>query len=348
MRKKILTWYNKNQVQYPWRNESSVYKVWLSEVMLQQTQVKTVTPYYLKWISNYPNINSVAEAHQEDLLKQWEGLGYYARVRNFHSACKVVVSQYKSIVPADNQFRLLPGVGDYIDAAVRSICFNIPRPVIDGNVKRIMSRYLQLSIIRNTDLKKVTTFLTNEIDLKNPGNFNQALMDLGRFICKPKKPLCNECPIKTKCLSFINNTTQCYPVRINKKRKPHYEVVVGIIWKNDKILISKRKQGGLLGGLWEFPGGKMQNNETKEECIRREVKEELNININPYQYINSINHAYSHFSISMHAFHCHFISGSAKAVTCDKFMWTKVDNIVKLPFPKANHKIFNDLPCVQP
>jgi len=171
---------------------------------------------------------------------------------------------------------------------------------------------------------------------------------LGRFICKPKKPLCNECPIKTQCLSFINNTTQCYPVRINKKRKPHYEVVVGIIWKNDKILISKRKPGGLLGGLWEFPGGKMQNNETKEECIRREVKEELNININPYQYINSINHAYSHFSISMHAFHCHLISGSAKAVTCDNFMWTKVDNIVKLPFPKANHKIFNDLPCVQP
>ena len=224
MRSDLLAWYKQNNIQYPWRGTYSPYKVWTSEIMLQQTQVNTVIPYYIKWLKNYPTINSIANANLDDLLKLWEGLGYYARVRNFHSACKIVVNKYNATIPNDNRFIKLPGVGEYIDAAVRSICFNTAIPVIDGNVKRVMSRYLELSIINTKDIKKLKNILTNEIDPIQPGNFNQALMDLGRFICKPTKPHCNKCPIHFNCLSYINKSTDSYPVKKMKKQKPHYQI----------------------------------------------------------------------------------------------------------------------------
>ena len=181
----------------PWRGETDVYKIWLSEVMLQQTQVETVKPYYKRWISKFPNVKSVAEATEDAVLKVWEGLGYYARARNFKSACEWIQSENKGVIPIrSDDFRQLKGVGDYIHAAVRSISYNEVIPVVDGNVKRVVARILKIKTPPSRSLHFIKQFLNDEISHKTPGDFNQAIMDLGSTICKPRNPKCNECNIR--------------------------------------------------------------------------------------------------------------------------------------------------------
>ena len=348
MKTSLLSWYDIKNIQYPWRNQVDPYRVWLSEIMLQQTQVNTVIPYYNKWLLSLPTLKSVARSNLTAILKLWEGLGYYARARNFYKSSKIIHNNYSGKIPNDSRFISLPGVGEYIDAAVRSIAFNHPIPVVDTNVKRVMSRYLQYNISNNLDILHIKNILLEKISNNRPGDFNQALMDLGRLICKPRDPQCFVCPLQNACLSYDNNTVHLFPLKKQKKIKPHYEVVVAIIWSNNKILISKRPHNKMLGGLWEFPGGKIEADETKKDCVKREIKEELDLNINPYKYIQSITHSYTHFSIEMHAYHCTIVSGLPKSIGCEDFKWIEKNEIFSLPFPKANHKIFSQIPITQP
>ena len=348
MKKNLLLWFSKSSVLYPWRGELDPYKVWLSEIMLQQTQAQTVIPYYNNWVKRFPSINTVAHADLVDILKLWEGLGYYARARNFYKASKIVVSRHSGEIPRNDQFILLPGVGNYIDAAVRSICFDLPLPVLDANVKRVVSRLLQLPMLSSKDMAAATDFLKQKISRRFPGNFNQSLMDLGRFVCKPSNPICKQCPISQGCLSYKHQTINLYPKKRQRKIKPTFELAVAVIWKNDKFLVSKRKEDAMLGGLWEFPGGKIEKNEPRVDCLKREIKEELGVSINPYQHVKSIKHSYSHFSILMHAFHCNLVSGNPQPIGCEQFKWIKKGQLSSLPFPKANHKIFDSIPSMQP
>ena len=246
----------------PWRGETDVYKIWLSEVMLQQTQVETAKPYYQRWLSKFPNTQSVADASEDEVLKLWEGLGYYARARNFKSACEWIQHNNNNQIPSNSHdFRQLKGVGDYIHAAVRSIAFNEVLPVIDGNVKRVVARILELDSAPSKALNVIKEFLINEISHKSPGDFNQAIMDLGSTICKPRNPRCSECNIRSFCKSYKNNTVDNYPISEKKPTIPHHKISVGLVWKENKILISKRHSNVMLGGLWEFPGGKIKEGE---------------------------------------------------------------------------------------
>lgn len=340
--KKIITWYYKHKVDFPWRLTSDPYKIWLSEIMLQQTQVKTVIPYYEKWIKKFPSLYDVAKASDEDLFKYWEGLGYYNRVNNFREACKSVIKMHNGKIPDDkNDLMQLKGIGDYTSSAIASIAFNKVNYVIDGNVKRVMARILCLEDYSKSAMQKLNHFLSKNISLSKPGDFNQALMDLGRNICKPKIPLCSQCPIDFSCRAKISKSIEKYPkVKSKSKKNPHYNVGVGVIWKNGEILITKRKKNTLLGGLWEFPGGKQKNNENIEECIQREIFEELSINVKVLNYITTVEHKYSHFSITLHAYHCAFEKGKIKCNTAEKWKLIKPDQLIKLPFPKANHYIF--------
>lgn len=333
----------------PWRGETDIYKIWLSEVMLQQTQVKTVRPYYEQWINKFPNVKSVAEASEESVLKLWEGLGYYARARNFKSACEWIQNENNGKIPINSDdFRQLKGVGDYIHAAVRSIAYNEIIPVIDGNVKRVIARVLEINTPPSKSLHLIKQFLNNKISQSAPGDFNQAIMDLGSTICKPQKPQCNECNITNFCKSYNNNTVDNYPVSEKKRTIPHYKIAVGLIWKENKILISKRPSNVMLGGLWEFPGGKIKENETAKNCIKREIKEELNISVSVGKKIQTIKHAYTHFTIELTAYHCQHETGKPSARGCADFKWIKTNEISSLPFPKANHKIFNKIPKKNP
>ena len=346
---KLLNWYDNNKQEMPWRDDRNIYHIWLSEIMLQQTQVKTVIPYYNKWLKKLPTIYDVAKASEDEILKLWEGLGYYSRALNFHDACKTIIKLHKGNIPKNkDEFIKLKGVGQYIDAAVRSIAYNDVVPTVDGNVNRVVSRLLCLNKPPQQEYNKIYDFLINIIDQKSPGDFNQALMDLGRTICKPQNPLCYDCPISNRCNAYKKNLISKYPMKMKTKKIPHFNVAVGVIWKNDNILITRRKLGGLLGGLWEFPGGKLNKNESSEDCVIREVYEETGVEVELKSFISTIKHQYSHFSISLDSFHCLYRNGTPIPKQASDIKWISPKDISQFAFPKANHKFINKIPDYNP
>tara|TARA_B100001250_G_C19816896_1_gene798984 strand:+ start:3512 stop:4576 length:1065 start_codon:yes stop_codon:yes gene_type:complete len=338
----ILSWYNKQKRILPFRDIDDPYKIWLSEVMLQQTQIQTVIPYYKKWINKYPTLKSVANADQELLLKLWEGLGYYSRCKNFHKATKIVLREYGGIIPSNwSEFRALPGVGDYTAGSVLSIAYNQPYIAIDGNVKRVIARVLGLKNLSNRNMSRIKKYLNNNILIDNPGDFNQALMELGARVCSPKNPSCELCPISIECKAFASGSSESYPSPAKKKKVPHYTVVVGLIWREDKFYIQKRVENGMLPGLWEFPGGKVEVGESLTHALRREIKEECGAQPKILKKIGEIKHAYTHFSITFHGYHC---EENNTSIHCHQnSQWIKPTQINKFPFPKANHKLFSIL-----
>ncbi len=344
IRKKLIGWYQDNHRRLPWRKTSDPYAIWVSEVMLQQTQVSTVIPYFERFISCFPNIEALAEADLEKVLKVWEGLGYYARARNLHRAAILLVSEGKSHVPKDlDEFKKLPGIGEYIAAAVQSIAFKKPCAAVDGNVKRVLSRWFQIKAPVN-DVRSYKCFKENAqqfmqiSDDNRHGVFNQAVMELGATICKPLKPRCASCPVSKHCLAFQNDHIHKYPRKKRKSLIPTYRVVAGVVQKNGRILITRRKPEGLLGGLWEFPGGKIREDETSEQACIREIKEEVNVNVRVELFICEIKHAYTHFKIIMDVFFCSYVSGRVRLNGPVDHRWVKFGDLEKYPFPKANRK----------
>jgi A/G-specific adenine glycosylase len=337
----LFKWYDQSQRSLPWRGETDPYRVWLSEVMLQQTQVDTVIPYYQRWIDRFPDISSVAKADGDVILKLWEGLGYYRRARLFHSACQILVTDHAGQFPADPiEFRRLPGVGEYTFAAVRSICFGDVQPAVDGNLKRIIARVLCLKSTGPQLYKEVRTVLEKVISRERPGDCNQALMDLGSLICKPANPLCGQCPLATSCQAYATGTVAQYPWPTDRPARPHYPVAIGVVLKGDKMLISRRPENGLLGGLWEFPGGKVNPGEDPAAAVIREVSEEVGLDVTIGRHIGTINHGYTHFTITMDAYLCHWHAGTPKALGCTATRWVRWEEISDYPFPGANRKLF--------
>ncbi len=347
--KKLLNWYGKKARKLPWRKTHDPYRIWLSEVMLQQTQVDTVIPYYERWLKKYPILEKVAQASEDDILKLWEGLGYYARARNFHNACQEVLEHHHGKVPSDPHiFSTLKGVGPYTLAAVQSIAFQKPLPSIDGNIKRIVSRLLRLDEPPSKALSHIGCFLQKNISQKNPGDFNQALMDIGATICLPKNPKCPECPLSLACEAFQFKQTHIYPMAEEKAPRPHYRAAVGVVWKGGKLLISKRKSEGFLGGLWEFPGGKIKMGESAKLCAEREVKEEVGVDVEAVKSVGVIEHAYTHFSIEMEGFLCRYLKGKPQTLDCAAWKWVSFPELKKFAFPTANRKLFALLPTKNP
>ena len=340
-KKSLLLWYEKSNYYMPWRETNDAYKIWISEIMLQQTQVQTVVKYYNKWLQAYPTIQSVSSANIDSLLKLWEGLGYYQRVHNIHEASKMIVKKHKGKVP-DTYDKLieLKGIGDYTASAILSIAFNKQYPAIDGNLKRVISRFYALSNSTNmlqTFKDKVLLFMKN----KNSGDVNQALMDLGREICTSHLPKCSVCPVSSSCIAYSTNQINKFPEKTPSKQKPSFDVIIGMIYKKNKFLISKRNNKGLLAGLWELPGGKKRIKENNRDCLKREIKEELDIDINITKKIGEIKHQYSHFKINLIGYHCIYKAGKPKPITSNGLKWITKKNINSFAFPKSTIKLFN-------
>ena len=335
----LLDWYKKNKRKLPFRSTNDPYKIWLSEVMLQQTQVNTVIPFYLNWIKRFPTIDDVANTDYEIVLKFWEGLGYYKRCLNFYKATKIILESHKGQIPSDFQSIIkLPGVGDYTAGAVLSIAFNKKRPAIDGNVTRVVSRLKKIKNLTLYNKKIIKKTVQNLIPESEPGNFNQSLMELGALICLPQNPKCYKCPITLFCKAFNTKNPNKYPSPKMGKINPHFDVVVGVIWRNEKFFIQKRNNDSMLGGLWEFPGGKVKKGESRKEALKREIKEECKIIPVIGRKVGFINHSYSHFSITMHCYHC--FEKKSRIETTLQSNWITPNEIESFSFPKANHKIF--------
>lgn len=342
----LLRWFGRSKRDLPWRRTRDPYAIWISEIMLQQTQVLTVIPFYYRFLEAFPTVGDLASAKLQDVLKIWEGLGYYARARNLHKAAKIVVEKFGGHFPHRLQEVLeLPGVGRYTAGAILSIAFNDPIPILDGNVARVLSRLFLFEepINAHGAKEKLWQMASNILPPKNPGQFNQALMELGALLCTPQNPSCEACPLQESCLARANNRENDIPIKIRKKRVPHVHVSAAVIWKDGKILITLRPTDKMLGGLWEFPGGKCEKEESFSECVLREINEELGIEVEITEHFMDVKHAYSHFKMTLHMFHCRYVSGEPVLNGVDAFQWVSPERLLELPFPAADGKVIREI-----
>jgi len=340
--KDLFSWYENKFRDLPWRRTSDPYAVWVAEVMLQQTQVKKVAPFFERFLSALPTVHELASADLDAVLKLWEGLGYYARARNLHRAAKIIVKAYDGQFPdTTKDIRALPGVGDYTAAAIASIAFGVDLAAVDGNVNRVVCRLFSLPLSPKTSEGKKAVKEKAEMLLAHgrAGSFNQAIMELGALVCTPRSPKCGKCPVGDFCTARAQNSQKDFPVRLPQKKRPHRHIAVGVVRENGRVLIDRRKKEGMLGGLWEFPGGKVEEGESPKETIAREVKEELDITVSVLDHIGTIEHQYTHFTITLHAYYCDLVSGTPKAIECDAWRWVTREQLKDFAFPRANGKI---------
>lgn len=338
----LLRWYRIHRRTMPWRDHPDPYAVWVSEIMLQQTQVATATPYYERFIQRFPTIEKLARSRQQTVLKTWEGLGYYARARNLQRAAQQVVREHSGELPGtSSQLHALPGIGDYTAAAIASICFGEPVPAVDGNVLRVFTRLTgnRSDITLASTRTGIREALARIIPDAAPGDFNQAVMELGALVCRPVQPSCTDCPLRRWCIARNESVVGDLPVRAKRPPVPHYQIGVGIIRRYGKILVARRRTNAMLGGLWEFPGGKQEPGESIRQTVRREVKEETGLSVETGVKICAVKHAYSHFRVTIHAYACKICAGRLHPSGSEEVRWVSPPTLESLPFPAANKRI---------
>lgn len=351
-RAKLLHWYRDKRADLPWRRDANPYQVWLSEVMLQQTQVDTVIPYYQRFLATFPTIGDLAAAPLDAVLKQWEGLGYYSRARNLHRAARLLVAEYDGALPVQvDELLKLPGIGRYTAGAIASIAFGQAAPVLDGNVMRIFTRLLDLpdDISRSATRKNLWRIAAEWLPAQGTGEYNQALMELGQRVCRPQMPRCPECPLRMSCRAYAAGTQASRPVRGKRAPTPHFDVTAGLIRnERDQLLIAQRPLEGLLGGLWEFPGGKREGRESLADCLRRELREELAIAVEVGPRFALVDHAFTHFKITLHAFDCRYLGAlppykQPQALQALDWVWVSEEQLARYSFGKADRQVIAEL-----
>lgn len=329
----LLNWYDQNKRDLPWRHTKNPFYIWVSEVMLQQTQVDTVIPYWNKFIDRFKTMEDLANASQNEVYKHWEGLGYYSRVRNLQEATKCVIEKHQGVLEKDINFLLsLKGIGPYTARAIGSIAFDINTFALDGNGLRIISRLYALhdNIALNKTLKTYQTLGDTLVEGVNAGDFNQAIMDLGATICRPKKPLCQDCPLSKHCLAYQSNQQYVLPINIKKKNNIDIHYITGIIYYNDQYFLLKNKEG-LLSNLY----GCVQYELESPYSFIETFKEEYGLTLQIETFVKDIKHVFSHRTWYMHVYVFKLDH------SCDH-LYTKKE-ISDLPISTAHLKVFKAL-----
>lgn len=344
----LLEWYEKNARNLPWRSRQSAYRTWVSEIMLQQTQVETVIPYFNRWMETFPDIETLAGADEQEVLSLWEGLGYYSRARNLHRASKILMSEMEGQLPESvEELQKLPGIGPYTAGAIASIAFNKDVPAVDGNIRRVLSRLFDVrEPARSTEgSKKLWALAEENLPPGQASAYNQAMMDLGATICTPKSPDCEHCPVAEQCLARSLGVQEERPVKLPRKRIPHLTVTAAVIRRNGQVLLAQRPAKGLLGGLWEFPGGTLEKTDADlAACLEREIREELGVNVRVGAAFGTYQHAYTHFKISLTAFLCEIPQHEhPQALESDALAWVSLDSLSEYPMGKVDRLIASRL-----
>ncbi len=348
-----IPWKLKNDGSIPHSGESiSPYQIWIAEVMLQQTQLQVVIPYWEKWMKVFPTLTHLSESNLEKVLLIWQGLGYYSRATRIHQSSKILIDFVGKDKDQDpnswpvgvDQWMSLPGIGRSTAGSIISSAFDLPVPILDGNVKRIFSRLLATEQPSNKDEKKLWELSSLLISTLTPRDFNQALMDLGAIICTPKKPSCLSCPLQNFCVAYKKYDPDNFPKKEMTKIKPLQEIGIGLIFNsNGELLIDQRLESSSMGGMWEFPGGKKTSEESIEKTIEREVKEELGIVVKVGAKLLSFEHNYTHKKLYLTVHFCEWISGKPIPLASQKILWVSPDKLFHFPFPAANTKIISEL-----
>lgn len=365
----LVAWHDVHQRDLPWRldldggsasaGRRNPYAVWVSEIMLQQTRAEVVAAYYTRWMVRFPTVGALAGAEQQEVLKAWEGLGYYARARNMHRAAQIIVQKHDGIFPSTRRELLdLPGIGEYTVGALLSIAYNLPQPLLDGNVKRVLARLLDLDQpIDRPDVLRLlwqqARVLVETAEAGSAGACNEAIMELGALVCTPQSPRCLLCPLQDQCGAAAQGTQADRPLMPARKRTPHYDVAAGVIWQGEPftspLLLAQRPHKGLLGGMWEFPGGKLESNDADlAACLQREIAEELAIEIEVGEAVVVVRHAYTHFRITLHALHAHHVGGEPQAIGCAQWRWVSLQNVEDYPLAVTDRKILATLMTQNP
>ncbi len=338
----LLDYYDKRGRKLPWRENLDPYRVWVSEVMLQQTRVDTVVLYFNAWMERFPRLSDLAVADEESVLNMWEGLGYYSRARNLLKAIKIVAEDMDGLVPRDpNELRTLPGIGEYTANAIASIAYGEPVPAIDGNLRRVLSRLFDLSDPSPLDLKSRADLL---LDKKRPGDWNQALMDLGATVCTPRTPLCSSCPLETKCQSKAKGTQQQRPTSKPKQNaRSRIDAVVILLNSDNEFLLRKRLGDGLLAGLWGFPGREVTGDATVtsvHDDVARAVGFEMLSNPVEPILLDPVVHKFSHLNITYRPL---LISGIVCRSNCKdldfEYRWVGSEEVKNLPLSVGQQKL---------
>lgn len=345
----LLRWFGRRDRDVPWRDEEDPYRIWVAEVMAQQTRMETVRDYYGPFLRRFPDVEALAEADLDEVLKEWEGLGYYARARHLHRAARQLATESGGRLPREPEaLRELPGVGRYTAGAVASMAFGAVEPAVDGNARRVLARLFDMEGPTPSRLDRRARELLEEAPGLS-GELNQALMDLGGEVCTPSDPDCPACPVREHCLARQRDTVSLRPPPRSRGPVPHHDVGVGVVWRGEEVLVSRRPEDLMLGGLWEFPGGKLEEGERPSEAIRRELREEMSVDVRVGPLVRRVDHAYSHLRVTLHAHHARIERGEPSPApdAATDWRWSPVDALGELAFPVANRKILERLRALE-
>jgi A/G-specific adenine glycosylase len=333
---RLLNWYHKNKRTLPWRDHPNPYAVWVSEIMLQQTRVETVIPYFEKWMRRFPTVQALAEASERDVLGAWEGLGYYSRARSLHKAAIIIANDYGGkLPPSMAELLKLPGIGRYTAGAIASIAFGADEPALDGNLKRVYARLFDVSVPADTPQgeRALWEIARRNLPKGKAGDFNQAFMDLGAMVCLPKNPRCLLCPVMDLCKARESGTQEFRPVKKPKKSIPHHVHAVGVILRRGKVLLAQRPSKGLLGGMWEFPNGRVEGDPAGE--LVQALEAGYRLKVRRKEALGFVRHAYTHFKVTVHAFRCDLLGMS----DAPALKWVAVGDLDEYPMGKVDRRI---------
>lgn len=337
----LLAWFRAAQRAMPWRGARDPYFIWVSEVMLQQTQVATVIPYYERFMARFPTIRSLAEAPLDDLLKHWEGLGYYSRARNLQKAAQQIMESHGGVFPRDYAaIRALSGIGDYTAGAIASIAYNEPRPAVDGNVLRVLSRWFRIA---DDVTKPQTKRIFEELALRlipegHAWEFNQALMELGALVCSPRRPRCAVCPVAGACAAQIHGDPEAFPVKTKKAPPRPVSFAVAVLARGERVWITRRPAEGLLGGLWEFPAFPLEAGEDAAAILEAR----LSIDGVAWAPLCTVQHTYTHMKATMQVLRAELPESKTLPQDDDR-RWVSVADLESYAFSNANQKIISAL-----
>jgi len=346
LQSQLLAWYYPNQRQLPWRGIRDPYKVWISEVMLQQTQVKSVIPYYEKFLKVFPSFPALAKTKDDKLLKCWAGLGYYSRARNLRKAARVILTKHEGKFPETLEaVHALPGIGRYTASAILSICFGEPLAVLDGNVMRVLARAFKIHAnINDGNVRRQLWQLAQDLlDSDNPGDFNQALMELGATVCTPRQPKCSECPWEKKCLAKKADVHEQLPEkgkRQSLRRSFHATVVLE---HRGKYLLVRRSGKGQLEGFWEFPGLDLRSVQAESAAIKKHFQKEYNLRLSGLRHITQIRHSITTRRITVDVFRGQIGEGYSLPEPEKDARWVRPAELRHYPFSSATMRILEEL-----
>jgi len=347
--RRLSIWYAHNARDLPWRRVRDPYAIWVSEIMLQQTQVDAVQPYFERWLQTFPDIRALAAAPIDEVLRQWEGLGYYSRARNLHRAAQIVLREHGGRLPATRDaLRKLPGIGPYTAAAIASIAFGADAAVVDGNVKRVLARlFLYEGDTRSTrGLRDLQALADRLIPTGRAGDHNQASMDLGATICTPRQPRCAQCPLRTLCVSYREGAQGRVPRTALRRKIPVRRALIGVVADAGRVLVEKR-QTRLLGGLWAFPfiyeadndlPLHPQDQDGRQQKLRQALETLLGLSFKPTAArLGEFTHTYTHFRVVAQVWR--YAPDTERPVSSDGAIWAHTSQLIDLPMGRLDRRI---------